>query len=103
MKTLLEILHDQPVPQLFHRPATRIVMAHFLIAPFVPHEKKKLRKNCGISSASFYRALADLKRFHLIEEIDGNVQWRKNQLARQLIQLSITVTNILWLEENPNE
>lgn len=103
MKTLLEILHSQLVPQLFHRPATRVLMAHFIMVPFVPHEKKKLRENCGISTSSFYRAVADLKRFGLVEDIDGNLLWTETNLARMLIKLSIIGASILWDEENPEK
>jgi hypothetical protein len=78
-------------------------MAHFLVAPFVPHRKAQLIENCGLSRASFYRAVEDLNRFKLIEEIDGNLKWAKTELGNCLIRMGIAATHILWEEEHPEE
>jgi len=77
------------------RRSTRRLMAFLTMTPRIKHRKKDLPDKIGTSTASFYRALADLNNYGLIEEEGGMVRFRwQTPLGKALMLVGLSISQI---------
>ena len=93
---LMQIMEGNWINQLFGRKPTRMLIAHLTMAPFMPHDKKKLMRNLEMSPTSLYRAINDLRKFNLIYSTSQTIAWRQDtKLCKILLWASIAASTEL--------